>query len=421
MPSRHRPRPFHLITALAARQHRIHLIAAATSEEERTAEPALDAVCERVEIIPVRALRSLWNCTRGLLGPAPLQARYCHAPQMAAAVGRAVASTPYDIVHIEHLRAALYGLPLQGIPRVYDAVDCMSRLLAHTAAAGPTAAARVTARAELRRTQAFERELLGRFDHVLVTAASERDALAALDRARRDVPVHTDPDRRGAAGGRRDVERAPLAGKVTVLPNGVDVDHFAPQPTRRDLATVVFVGRMGYHANLAAAYRLVTDIMPRVWAQRPDAHLIIVGTDPPASLRRVAARARGPVRITGAVPDVRPFLARATLAIAPLRYAVGIQNKVLEAMAMATPMVATAAATAALGARDGAEVLVADDDAGLAAAALRLLDDALLARRVGLAGRRYVTESHDWRAVAAELEGIYHTAAGHTVLARSAS
>jgi glycosyltransferase involved in cell wall biosynthesis len=173
---------------------------------------------------------------------------------------------------------------------------------------------------------------------------------------------------------------------------------------------VVFVGRMAYHANLAAARQLVREVMPRLWARRPTARLLIVGPDPPAALRREAADAGPRIEITGHVADVRPYVAGATVSVNPLPYAVGIQNKVLEAMAMATPVVATPAACTALRAVPGEQVLVAEGADAFAVAVARLLDDPAMAGRVGAAGRRYVEAAHDWRTVAADLEAIYRDA-----------
>jgi glycosyltransferase involved in cell wall biosynthesis len=305
---------------------------------------------------------------------------------MTAALHTARAAAAYDILHVEHLRAALYGSALNGLPRVYDAVDCMSRLLAQTAAAGPTPLSRLTARAEQRRTSRFEQSLLRRFDRILLTAESERDAWLANTAA---------------------ADRAAARDRVAVLPNGVDLDYFAPADVARDRATLVFVGRMAYHANRAAAHRLLDEILPSVWARRPEARLLIVGADPPPALRALAERAGSRVEITGSVGDVRPYLARATVSVSPLAYAVGIQNKVLEAMAMATPAVATPAACAGLRAVANRDLLVAADAGDIAASIVRLLDDAALAQTVGAAGRRYVEAQHDWHAVVRELEAVY--------------
>lgn len=388
VPSPLRPRPFNLVKGLAARGHRLTLVAAATTAVELDHAEPLAPYCERIRAVRVPFARSLWSCVRGLAGGPPLQARYCVSPEMTAVLRTALAPPPaFDVLHVEHLRAALYGVAAPGMPRVYDAVDCMSRLLAQTASAGPTRASRWTARAEKPRTQRFERSLLRHFDRILLTADSERDAWLG------NTDVADD------AGDR-----------IDVLANGVDLDHYAPADVPRDRATLLFLGRMGYHANFAAARRLVSEILPRIWSQRPEARLVIVGADPPPALRALADQAGSRVEVTGYVSDVRPYLARATVSVNPLSYAVGIQNKVLEAMAMATPVVATPTACAGLRAVSERNLLVGGDADGIAAAVVRLLDDASLAKAIGAAGRRYVEAHHDWRTVVANLETIYEDA-----------
>jgi sugar transferase (PEP-CTERM/EpsH1 system associated) len=387
-PSRLRPRPFHIIRALAERGHRVTLFSAAATDRDLADLRALEPHCERVHGVRIPLARSLWSCARGLAVAAPLQAYYCFSPYLAAAIRHALAPTgAYDVLHVEHLRAALYGGEASDLPRVYDAVDCMSRLLAQTAAGGPTWSSRLTARIELPRTRPFERALTARFDRILLTTEPERAALLALAAA-----------------------SAENAARIHVLPNGVDLDYFKPSATPRDAATLVFVGRMAYHANVAAARQLLTQVMPRIWTRRPDARLLVVGANPPAAVRRLAKRAVTRVEVTGSVRDVRPYLMRATVSVSPLPYAVGIQNKVLEAMAAATPVVATHAACSALRAVPGEHLLMADDPDAFAAAVLRLLDDTALARTLGAAGRRYVEAQHDWRAAARDLEAVYHDA-----------
>ena len=121
---------------------------------------------------------------------------------------------------------------------------------------------------------------------------------------------------------------------ITVLPNGVDLDYFCPSPEPRRPATVVISGKMSYHANVTAALHLVEGIMPLVWRERPGVKVTIVGANPPRPIRQLAQRFPGQVEVTGTVPDVRPYLRRASLAAAPVPYGAGIQNKVLEAMAL---------------------------------------------------------------------------------------
>ncbi|NJN96645.1 MAG: glycosyltransferase [Anaerolineales bacterium] len=162
---------------------------------------------------------------------------------------------------------------------------------------------------------------------------------------------------------------------------------------------------MSYHANIAAALDLVSQVMPLVWQYLPAARLMIVGKDPSPELQALTADPR--INVTGTVPDLRPYLAQATAAISPMRYGVGIQNKVLEAMAMATPVISTPQAVSAIQIQAGQEALVADTAEAMAQAIITLLTNEALRRQIGQTGRTYVENHHDWRGIAEKLEGIY--------------
>jgi lipopolysaccharide/colanic/teichoic acid biosynthesis glycosyltransferase len=135
----------------------------------------------------------------------------------------------------------------------------------------------------------------------------------------------------------------------------------------------VFSGKMSYHANITAALQLLQGIMPRVWNVQPDARLLIVGKSPSRAILDLAHRHGGRVTVTGFVPDIRPYLCRATIAVAPISYGAGIQNKVLEAMACGTPVVASPRGASGLDARAGVELLVAEGARSQARDILRLL------------------------------------------------
>jgi glycosyltransferase involved in cell wall biosynthesis len=218
-----------------------------------------------------------------------------------------------------------------------------------------------------------------------VAAERDRDALASL----------------------RGPEPAGPTAEISVVPNGVDFDEFRADGQPRDGATLLFLGRLSYHANVRAACHLVEDIMPRVWAERPDVRVVLAGAEPARRVRTLGRRYRPRVDVTGYVPDVRPWLARATVSVNPLLYAVGVQNKVLEAMAMGAPVVATSEACGGLRIEDGKELLVADGPDAFARRILEVLGDPDRRRRLAAHGRAYVEAHHDWRESGARLEEIY--------------
>jgi glycosyltransferase involved in cell wall biosynthesis len=191
-----------------------------------------------------------------------------------------------------------------------------------------------------------------------------------------------------------------------VLPNGVDLGYFSPAENgERDDQTVVLSGKMSYHANISMVVGFVEDIMPHVWEKRPDVKVWIVGKDP--SPRLLAYAQNQNIQVTGTVDEIRPYLTKATLSAAPISYGAGIQNKVLEAMACATPVIASQQAVSALGVEVGKEIVVADDPLDFAKKVISLLDDRERREIVGRAGRQFVERNHDWAVLAARLEGVY--------------
>jgi glycosyltransferase involved in cell wall biosynthesis len=165
------------------------------------------------------------------------------------------------------------------------------------------------------------------------------------------------------------------AASVTVVPNGIDLDFFRPSGPAARRAEVVFVGVFDYAPNAAGAEWLLHEVWPKVRAKRSDATLALVGSNPSRALRR-AARANPSVTVTGAVPDVRPYLWRAKVSAAPIFVARGLQNKVLEALAARLRVVTTTLVAAGLPAALAACCRVTDDAGAFAEALIESLDEA---------------------------------------------
>jgi glycosyltransferase involved in cell wall biosynthesis len=163
---------------------------------------------------------------------------------------------------------------------------------------------------------------------------------------------------------------------------------------------------MNYHANITAALHCARIILPLIWRARPDVRLWIVGQGAPAAVRAMSADAR--ITVTGTVPDPAPYLAQASVAVCPVLYGAGVQNKILEAMAYATPVVTYASALSSLAACPGTDILAAATPHTFAAQVIRLLTDSTFAQQIGQAGRRCVARAHAWPDIANQLEQHYH-------------
>lgn len=377
-PSQIRIRPFGFLQALARRGHRIRVLAVQPPEDRDANLEPLRRLGVEIQCFPLSRGRTLRNMVRAWMRGDPMQAGYAEHPGLREALRRSL-EEPWDVVHVEHLRGAGFAEEVPPERLVFDAVDSITRLFEQAQALAPTALVRWLARLELGRTRRLEARWSARFLRGIVTSREDAEVL-----------------RRLAQDGRA---------RWTVIPNGVDLAFFSPQPIAREPATLIFTGKMSYHANVAAALDLIREIMPRIWRRWPEVRLWIVGRNPPPLLHRAARDPR--VRIVGTVPDLRPYLARATLAVCPLRYAVGIQNKVLEAMAMGTPVVVTPPALGGLAAVPGRDLWVAEGAGAFAEAVGRLLESPAERAALGAAGRAYVEAHHRWEALAKRLEAIY--------------
>jgi sugar transferase (PEP-CTERM/EpsH1 system associated) len=181
-----------------------------------------------------------------------------------------------------------------------------------------------------------------------------------------------------------------------VVGNGVDVDYFLPQPPPAPGKRILFTGVLDYAPNVQAVVFFATQVLPLLRQEVGDVEFVVVGRSPG---RRVRALARIPgVRVIGAVPDVRPYLRDAAVVVAPLRMARGVQNKVLEAMASARPVVCSPAAAAGIEARAGGHLIVADHPGEWSAAVLRLLANPSMAEQIGQAAQEHVRARYTWEA-----------------------
>lgn len=392
VPSLIRVRPYHWIKSLTALGHAVTVVALGTdgAAQDEEARAALAPLCEAVHVVPHSRAQAALQCALSLPTPTPLWAAYCHSPALVRTLRRLLNAQSFDVAHIEHLRAAHFARALPTLPLVFDAVDCLTSLQQQMRAApGRGLPARLVSWEEECKLRRYEPRTAALFQQTLITSAHDADALQALAQA------------------------AGVSLPLSVIPNGVDLGYFQPPAPQDERAsrTVVFSGKMSYAANHDAALYFARDIWPRIRRACPDATLILAGSGPRADLRALGASPRSGIHVTGHVPDLRPFLAQAAVAVCPLRIGVGIQNKALEAMAMGLSVVATPLAARALPPDAPGRVLrTVSTPAEFADAVIDLLAHPARARQMGLAARAYVETHHDWHALAGRLTGLYQDA-----------
>jgi len=392
-PSRIRVRSYGFIAQLQ-RWHEVTIMTQCTSEQELADVEALRSQGYEVNVVWESKRQAVLRSGIALLSSLPLQVAYARSARFTQSVQLLCTRRHFDVIHVEHLRGIASMEQLARThPLVWDAVDCISLLCEHTVVGGPDLAVRAVAMLEQSRTQHYEAKMLDKLPQVLVTSERDRQAMIALRRTQKKKLLSSDEE---------------LGAGINVVTNGVDLEYFHPMQQGRRGFNLVFSGKMSYHANVATALYLRKQIMPLIWEHRPETTFTIAGSKPPKSIRLLAFDPR--VEVTGYVDDIRPYVGRAEVMLSPMVYSVGIQNKVLEAMALGTPVVVAAQAAEALGARPGRDMLVAESPQDFARAALLLMNDPGLRTSLSRCGRNYVEQQHDWRVVTSRLVDVYRRA-----------
>lgn len=378
VPSRIRVRPFHIIKELSTR-HSVHVLALGEPGKGRAGEEELAGCVDGFKIIPHSKLRGLGQSLMALLTFIPMCTAYCWSRAMQAEIKRAIRVSDFDVVHIEHIRAAHFAKYCGDIPIVFDSVDCLAGLFGQMSRSKKNPLGRLVMLEEHLKLKRYEPKVVSSFQRTVITSESECDALKAM----------------------KDTLR------VDVVPNGVDTDYFAPTAAERLPHRIVFSGKMGYHPNAQAANWFAENVFTTLKQRYTDAEFIIVGSDPPANILKL--REMPGVTVTGYVDDIRPYVDGSSVAVVPMQVAVGIQNKLLEAMAMGLPVVATPISTRPLG-ENCPGVIKAGDYSGMIAEISRLFDDPASARDIGEQGRREVIRNFSWKSSVGKLEQIYEEA-----------
>ncbi len=375
-------RSFHLLRCLA-RRHTVDVAALADRREDLARERTdrVAAICRRLAIAWRPRLRARAAALAAPFSGEPASLPFFRAPALAAEVGRWMREERYDAAWVHSAPMAQYVPAVEGMTRVADLCDVDSEKWRQYADDAPLPARWIYRR---------EAATLRRYETRL---AREWDA----------ITVATEPEAR--------LFRSFCAeGRLDVVCNGVDVDRFAPAGRARDPRRVVFFGAMDYAPNVAGVLWMAREVWPAVRRALPDARFDVLGSRPTAAVRRL--HGRDGVSIRGYVDDLPAALDGASLAVAPLHIARGIQNKVLEAMAAALPVVATTAAAEGVEAAPGRDLVVEDEAMPFAAAIVALLRDPALAAAIGASARAAVSRGHSWESQASRLEAALARNAG---------
>lgn len=362
-----RLRVYHFARQLAE-EHELTLVSFIRNSEELQHVRDLQPVFREIHVERQPPLRSVLSTAQGLFSQKALQLRYYYSPAMEKRLELLVSRTEFDIVYTHLIRMAPYGLKIKNAVHVLDLTDVISNEIRQSIKYRKLPC-KWLYEIELPRLVAAEKLYSGLYEENWVISREEALALGQINPAAR----------------------------VRVVGNGVDFNHFPPKKRQPDSRSLIFVGHMAVFHNIDAAVHLANDILPLLHEEHPDLSLEIIGAQPVKQV--LTLEANPSVHVRGYVPNLTNALHQAAIFAAPLRIAAGIQNKVLEAMATATPVVTSSLVNRGIQAQPGTEIIVADDSRTFATALANLLSDPALGREIGWAGYEFVRRNFSWKQV----------------------
>ena len=376
-------RVYHLLRALGAR-HQVTLLSFSFGTSDPTPKNELHHFCAEVQAIPVNPFERR-QILPGMqfLSLEPVVTR--PVPAMHRAVRDTLARTSFDVAIASTEVTATYALQTPGVTaKVLEEHNSLTRWMWERYREQKSALQRLRCWVSWQKTRHYEARLFRKFD--LCVMVSEPDRQASMQM----LPGYRGP--------------------MEVVPNGVDCQRNAPGLAQPMPNSLVFNGSLTYHANYDAMRYFLTDIFPLIKHKVPSVSLKITGSTSGVNLAGLPLD--GNVKLTGYVDDVRPSVASAWVCVVPIRQGSGTRLKILEAMALGTPVVATAKGAEGLDVTDGEHILLADEPAAFAEHTLQLLGDAALRRRLTANARRLVEERYDWEQIGQRfvklVEGAIH-------------
>lgn len=379
-----RIRVLNILRQLANDGQRITLLSFARRPVTDEALAAVRRLCSEVHVVPHIPFRpSGPKAIVGLFSTQPRSFTDTYSRPMADLVRASCAAQRYDLVIACTIQMGPYALLAEGVPRLLEEVE-LATIRDQSMEGGWARRARYGL--TWQKTAWFVRRMVQRFNACTVVSAQERAILA---------------------------EVAPDYRRVFIIPNGVDLDAYGEDMGPPVPDTLIHTGALTYRANYDAVSYLLGEIFPLIRRQRPDVTLRITGSTDGVDMGALPAPPGA--LYTGYLPDIRPALAQSWVSVVPLRIGGGTRLKILEAMALGTPVVATPKGAEGLDVCHGENILIGDTPARFADAVLEVLADPNLRARLAAGGRNLVHERYGWQRIGATLCAMVREVAGVTV------
>jgi polysaccharide biosynthesis protein PslH len=367
-------RPFNMIRHLA-KSHEVHVASLVHDDDDERDAAGIEPYCSSFVFDRPSSFGKWASMVGRLPSSSPSAMGYFYSRRLQNAIDQLLAEKKFDFAFVHCAFVAPYLVGKKNLPRVLDFGDMDSQKWLAYSQVKPFPL-NVGFGLEGRKMWETEKRLAADFDLCTATTQLEHETLQSLGTAR----------------------------ATDWFPNGVDFSYFDKPSADYDSNKIVLLGRMDYFPNQQATERFAKRIFPLVKKHNPKAEFLVVGANPSQAVKNLA-KIEG-ITVTGTVPDVREYVSGAALTVAPLEIARGVQNKILESLAMEVPVVATATAAKGVDAIPGKHLLVADDDQIFADQVIRIMDSKALRRELGEAGRLRVIDRHSWATSLSRLDAI---------------
>lgn len=356
-------RAYHLVERLA-RRHEVHLFCLSDGPVDPRHVAHLRTICQHIEVVRIERWRIALKLLAALFTRLPFQVAYFHHRKAQRRIDAVIRDFRPDQVLCQLVRTTEYVRHRLDMPKTLDYMDTLSKGMERRTETAPYYL-RPVLRMETRRLIHYENLMFDLFDQRVIISAQDRDYI-----------YHPDRDR------------------MAVVPNGVDTEYFHPREgeVRHDL---LFTGNMNYPPNIDSVLYLAQRVLPLVRRHRPDTTLLVSGVDPAPAVRELAERDPG-IAVTGWVKDIRSAYASARIFVAPMQIGTGLQNKLLEAMAMGMACITSELANNAVGAPSGEAVLIGQDPEDYARHILELLGNGEERDRIARNGLAFVRSHFSW-------------------------
>jgi sugar transferase (PEP-CTERM/EpsH1 system associated) len=358
-----------------SRRHEVAVACLADGEADLANVAPLAPFTTSVDAVVLRPTAARLRALAALVAGRPFTVAYFNERELHSRVAARMKAAKFDAVIVYSSGVAQFVEPYADVPRVMQFADLDSLKWEQYADNSRFLRAWLFRR-ECRLLLEYERHIATTFSHSLVCTPRELG----------------------------DLQRLITGASASCVSNGVDLDYFRPQGGAKQKGALIFTGVMDYYPNVEGVVWFCKEVLPLVRREAPDATFTVCGSRPNAEI--LALGQLPGVTVTGRVPDVRPYLDQASVCVVPLRIARGIQNKLLEALAMGLPTVTCSAAFAGVEATAGRDLLVADSPQEFAAATVRLLKDDDLRQKTGTAARACMEANYRWEHQLARLDDV---------------